>query len=187
MSYGDDWPYIRARWYTPTPKGTRRSVRVGVLHVMEAPEKGSTAEDVARWFARLPETRKASPHICVDNNSVVQCVWDNDIAYAAPSCNHDGIQIELAGYSAQTAEAWMDEYSMATLQEAARAAAYYVRKYALPIRRLSVDELLAGHRGFCGHDTVTAAYHESDHMDPGPHFPWDEFMGMVRLAAERAA
>jgi N-acetyl-anhydromuramyl-L-alanine amidase AmpD len=185
MSYGDDWPFVRARWFTPTPKGTRRTVRELVIHAMDAPEKGNTAESCAEYF-RIVE-RKASAHICVDANSVVQCVWDNDIAYGAPGCNHDGIQLELAGYAAQSDEEWHDEYSMATLQEAARAAAYYVRKYALPIRKLSVEELRAGARGIVGHDTVTAAYHESDHTDPGPHFPWAEFLGMVRINAERAA
>ncbi len=187
VTHALSWPYVPARWYTPTPKGTRRAVRVAVVHAMNAPEKGTTAESVARYFQTLPPTEKKSSHITVDCNSIVQCVWDNDVAYAAPGCNHDGIQIELAGYASQSAGEWMDEYSMATLQEASRATAYYVHKYALPIKKLSVAELLAGERGIVGHDTVTAAYHRSDHTDPGPHFPWAEFLGMVRLAAGRAS
>lgn len=181
------WPYIPARWFTHVPREQHRVVRVLVVHVMEAPEKPKTAEAVARWFQTLPETHQASAHVCVDWNTVIQSVWDNDVANAAPGCNHDGIQMELAGYSAQSADEWQDEYSMATLQEAARVAAYYVRKYALPIRRLSVAELLAGARGIVGHDTVTLAYHKSDHMDPGPHFPWAEWLGMVAHATESAA
>ncbi|MFI6184295.1 hypothetical protein ACIA8R_52820 [Nonomuraea sp. NPDC051191] len=39
---------------------------------MESPEKPTTAEDVAHWFATSsPET---SAHVCVDQNSVVRCV-----------------------------------------------------------------------------------------------------------------
>jgi hypothetical protein len=172
------WPFVQARWFTPTPKDTRRPVRVLVVHVMDAPEKGSTAEDVAEYF-RTTE-RKASAHVCVDNNSVVRCVRDDDIAYAAPGATATGSRWSSRATRAQSADGWMDEYSMATLQEGARTGALYVKKYALPIRRLSVAELLAGDRGICGHDTVTAAYHQSDHTDPGPHFPWPEFLGMLK-------
>jgi N-acetyl-anhydromuramyl-L-alanine amidase AmpD len=178
------WPFVQARWFTPTPKDTRRAVRVLVVHAMDAPEKGSTAESVAEYF-RTTE-RKASAHICVDNNSVVQCVWDNDVAYAAPGANHDGIQIELAGYSSQSPDGWMDEYSMATLQEGARAIAYYLHKYGLPAEHLTNEQLRAGGRGIVGHCQVTEVYRQSDHTDPGPYFPWPEFLGMVKIAAGRA-
>jgi N-acetyl-anhydromuramyl-L-alanine amidase AmpD len=188
--YAASWPFVRARWYSPTPKGTRRAVRLVVIHAMDAPEKGTTAESVAKYFQTLPESEgKKSAHICVDNNSVVQCVWDNDVAYAAPGANHDGIQIELAGYTAQSAGEWMDEYSMATLQEGARAVAYYLRKYELPAVQLTNEQLRAGERGIVGHYQVTAVYPTlgHGHTDPGPHFPWAEFMGMVRIAAGRPA
>jgi hypothetical protein len=183
------WQMIPARWFTKTPAGTRRIVNKLVVHAMDAPEKGNTAESVARYFAGLPETDKKSAHVCVDANRIIQCVWDNDVAYAAPGANHDGIQMELAGFSAQTAEQWMDEYSMATLAEGARAASYYIRKYALPIVLLDREQLLAGARGIVSHATVTAAYPEigHGHTDPGPHFPWSEFLGMVRLAVARLA
>lgn len=181
------WPYIPARWFTHVPREQRRVVRVLVVHVMEAPEKPKTAEAVARWFQTLPASHKASAHVCVDWNSVIQSVWDNDVAYAAPGANHDGIQMELAGYSAQSADEWQDEYSMATLQEGARTAAYYVRKYSLPIVQLTNAQLRAGARGIVGHYQVSEVYQQSDHTDPGPHFPWAQFIGMVQNAAGRAA
>lgn len=183
------WPHVPARWFTKTPAGTRRTVNKIVIHAMDAPEKGTTAESVAKYFQTLPATDQKSAHICCDSNSTVQCVWDNDIAYAAPGCNHDGIQIELAGYTAQTAAEWMDEYSMATLQEAARAVAYYLKKYELPAVHLTDEQLRTGARGIVGHYQVTAVYPTlgHGHTDPGPHFPWAEFMGMVRIAAGRAA
>jgi N-acetyl-anhydromuramyl-L-alanine amidase AmpD len=185
--YTPSWPFIPARWFTATPKGTRRRVRIVGIHAMDAPEKGNTAESVARYFATLPPTEKKSAHITVDCNSTVQCVWDNDIAYAMPGCNRDGIQIELAGYSSQTREGWMDEYSMATLQEGARAVAYYLHKYEIPAVHLTNDELRAGGRGIIGHYQASAVYKGSDHTDPGPFFPWEEFMGMIRHAAARTA
>ena len=61
MSYEtENWRYVPARWLTKTPSGTRRSVRVIVIHDMEAPENSQTAENVARYFATT-ET-KASCH-----------------------------------------------------------------------------------------------------------------------------
>lgn len=176
------WPYIPARWCTKMEPGLRRAVRVIVIHAMDAPEKGDTAESVARYFETLPDSEgKKSAHVCVDNNSTVQCVWDNDVAYAAPGANHDGIQIELAGFTSQSAAEWADEYSTATLAEAARAAAYYCRKYRIPAVHLTNEQLRNDGRGIVGHYQVTAVYPTlgHGHTDPGPGFPWTAFVGMV--------
>lgn len=174
----DAWPMLKARWYTPVTN-TRRAVRVIVIHDMEAPEKGTTAEDVARYFATLPATTKASAHVCIDNNSIVQCVPDNSVAYGAPGVNNDGIQIELAGYGSQTREQWLDVYGQALLDLAANATAQYCLKYGVPILHLSDDELRDGGRGIIGHYQASAVYQLSDHTDPGPNFPWDYFLARV--------
>lgn len=34
--------------------------------------------------------------------------------------------------------------------------------------------------GICGHDNVSDAFHQSDHDDPGPYFPWNEFIAAVQ-------
>jgi N-acetyl-anhydromuramyl-L-alanine amidase AmpD len=52
-------------------------------------------------------------------------------------------------------------------------------KHGVPKRKLSVADLKAGRRGICGHTDVTDAWHQSDHDDPGPWFPWDRFMAVV--------
>lgn len=174
----DSWPYIQAKNYR---KANRKvgDVRVVVIHDMEAPEKNTTAEAVARYFATT--SRPASAHINVDNDSIVQCVWDKDIAYAAPGCNHDGIQIELAGYARQTRAEWLDAYSKAVLELAARATAQYCLKFHLPVKKLSVAELKAGHKGIVGHVDVSNAYKKSSHYDPGKNFPWDYFIERVKF------
>lgn len=180
----DVWPVRRARWFTE--HGPSRAVRVIVIHDMEAPEKGSTAEDVARYFATTDV--KASAHVCVDNNSIVQCVADSDVAYAAPGCNSDGIQIEMAGYGNQTRDQWLDEYGVALIDRAADAAAQYCLKYIIPPRHLTNAELEAGERGIVGHVQVSEVYQRSDHTDPGPNFPWDVFMDrVVAYHADRLA
>src|SRR3954454_6387676 len=93
----------------PSPNrtvATDRPFDLVVIHSMEAPEKGETAEDVGHFFEK-PSTR-ASAHYCVDNNSIVQCVQERDVAWAAPGANHDGVQIEHAGYARQTLREWED-------------------------------------------------------------------------------
>ncbi|MFI6900521.1 hypothetical protein ACIBKY_04625 [Nonomuraea sp. NPDC050394] len=60
---------IQARYYT---NGRLRPVRLIVMHSMEAPEKPTTAENVARWFAT--SSPKTSAHVNVDNNSAVRSV-----------------------------------------------------------------------------------------------------------------
>jgi len=182
----DLWPFVPAKFFQRLPKTPRRSVRVLVIHDMEAPERLDTAEAIARYFRDMPDNRKASAHVCVDADSVVQCVHDNDIAYAAPGCNRDGIQIELAGYGSQSRGQWLDTYSDALLALGANVAAQYCLKYGIPPIHLTDAELQEGARGIVGHDQVSRVYKQSDHTDPGQHYPWDVFMNrVVRYLAER--
>jgi N-acetyl-anhydromuramyl-L-alanine amidase AmpD len=184
----DIWPFVPAKYFLPIDHKTPRRVRVVVIHDMEAAERLDTAEAIARYFRDMPDNRQASAHVCVDADSVVQCVHDRDIAYAAPGCNTDGIQIELAGYGSQTRGQWLDAYSDALLALGANVAAQYCLKYNLPPIHLTDAELHEGSRGIVGHDQVSRVYKQSDHTDPGKFFPWDVFMNrVVRYYAERKA
>ncbi|GIV00833.1 MAG: hypothetical protein KatS3mg014_2448 [Actinomycetota bacterium] len=175
------WPFVQARNYTPVTG--HRPARLVVIHTMEAPEKPDTAEAVARWFAG-PHAPRASAHLCVDADSVVQCVRLRDVAWAAPGANRDGVQIELAGRAAQGAAGWRDPYSQAVLRWASCAVAELVAlsRFAgqpIPVRHVTATEIVAGKSGICGHVDVTRAYHRSTHTDPGPDFPWPDFLTMV--------
>jgi N-acetyl-anhydromuramyl-L-alanine amidase AmpD len=175
----DIWPFVPAKYFQAVDHKTPRTVRVIVIHDMEAPEKIDTAEAIARYFQEMPDNRKASAHVCVDADSVVQCVHDRDVAYAAPGCNRDGIHIELAGYGKQTRDEWLDTYGQSLIGLGANVAAQYCLKYGIPATHLTNEQLEQGARGIVGHAQVTAVYHESDHTDPGPNFPWDVFMMRV--------
>jgi N-acetyl-anhydromuramyl-L-alanine amidase AmpD len=184
----DRWPFVMAKYFTHIPLAREtRYVRVIVIHDMEAPEKGDTAESISNYFAQMPDDRQASAHICVDNNSIVQCVPDNSVAYGAPGCNNDGIQIELAGYGYQTRAQWLDVFGQSMLELAAEAVAQYCVKYAIPATHLTDVQLSHGEKGIVGHAQVSNVYHKSTHTDPGPNFPWDNFMLRVtrHLAARR--
>ncbi len=171
------WPFIPAKTFKSWPIGQRK-VRVVVMHDMEFPERMTAAEDVARYFQH-PDY-PSSAHICVDNDSIIQCVKDSHEAAGAPGCNHDGIHIELAGYGKQTKREWWDKYSLAMLAIGADAAAQYCLKYNLPPVHLTNQQLERGEKGIVGHAQVSAVYKKSTHTDPGPNFPWEQFMVMVQ-------
>lgn len=154
-------------------------VRLVVIHTAETLERNDTAEGVARYFRDL-KGRSASAHFCVDNDSTVQCVPLDRVAYAAPGANHDGIQIELAGRAAQNADAWGDDYSKAVLERAAKLTAVLLNHYKLPTQVVGVKGLKAGEKGITAHRWVSEAYKRSTHTDPGASFPWLLFARRVR-------
>ena len=108
------YPFVESPNMTRT--GGRR-IDLIVIHTMESAEKGNSAEQCALWF-RNPAA-KASAHYCVDADSIVQCVRDQDVAWHAPGANHDGIGVEHAGRAKQTGRDWSDPYSAAMLERSA--------------------------------------------------------------------
>jgi N-acetyl-anhydromuramyl-L-alanine amidase AmpD len=179
----DIFPVVKARFFRDVIE--KRQPRVIVIHSMEAPEKGDTAENVARFFQNPGkkdngQDRQVSAHLCIDNNSIVQCVFDNDVAFAAPGANHDGIHLELAGFAKQTRSQWLDPFSTLVLENAANAAAQYCLKYNIPVKHLSNAELKSGQKGIVGHVQVSEVFKKSDHTDPGKGFPWDHFIDRVK-------
>jgi len=178
----DFWPRIQARDYKEVPRGVRRAVRVIVIHTTESLEVEGGARQIAKYF-QAPDY-PSSPHVVVDDKEVYQCVLDNNVAYAAPGCNADGIQIELVGSASQTPQEWSDPYSQNLLALAANVTAQYCVKYGIPAQRLVDIDLGRGLRGIVGHSQVSLVYGQSNHTDPGPNFPWDSFIQQVRVARE---
>lgn len=172
----DTFPFVKARHFRAS--GPARAVRVIVIHSMEAPEKGDTAENVARFFATTD--REASAHLCVDSDSTVRCVRDDDVAFAAPGANADGVHVELAGFARQTEPEWLDAFGVLMLERAAVATADYCIKYGIPVKRLTNAELAdKANRGIVSHAQVSEVFKKSDHTDPGTGFPWAFFLARV--------
>lgn len=125
-------------------------------------------------------------HNCVDDNSIVQCVLEKDVAWHAPGANARGIGIEHAGYAKQKREEWLDPYSAAMLEMSAGLVADICRRYSIPVVRPSVEELKKGARGIIGHIDATNAWSNGKgHYDPGPNFPWDWFLARVAERLEQ--
>jgi N-acetyl-anhydromuramyl-L-alanine amidase AmpD len=171
------YPFIQARNYTPAD---RKTIDLLVIHTMEAPEKPDTAENVARWFAGSTAPQ-ASAHYCIDDDSIVQCVRDKDVAWHAPGANHNGLGFEHAGTARQTAADWKDAYTEKVLALSAKLVAEKCKQYAIPARWLMPADLKAGRRGITGHADCTIAFGGS-HTDPGVNFPRDHYLGLVHAA-----
>jgi hypothetical protein len=170
------WPFVQARNFKAA---SRERIDLLVVHSMEAPEKPTTAENVAAWFAGATAPM-ASAHYCIDADSIVQCVREKDVAYHAPGSNHNGIALEHAGYAKQSAEDWGDTYSETMLRRSAELAARLCRKYDVPVVYLDATDLALGKRGITTHRAVSAAFKQSTHTDPGSHFPMAHYLELVR-------
>jgi len=171
------YQFVQARNYT---KGRTVPIRMIVIHTMESPIGARTAENVASWFGGTAAP-KASAHYCVDTDSVVQCVRDTDVAWHAPGANAQGIGIELAGRAAMTAADWQKPDAQAVLTNAAKLCAELATKYAIPLKKLGASDVtIIGAMGFTGHVDVRKGFGKSNHWDPGPAFPWPEFLAMVK-------
>jgi N-acetyl-anhydromuramyl-L-alanine amidase AmpD len=171
----DNLPFIQAKHYR---KGRIKPVELIVLHSMEAPEKGETAENVARYFQRGSVI--ASAHYCVDNNSAVQTVWDKNTAFHCKNANANGIGIEHAGYAKQSEAEWLDKYGRAMLDISAQISAYLCKKFLIPVQRAvfaGANDPRVLQRGLCAHLDVPA---HGSHWDMGYSFPWSYYLERVR-------
>ena len=175
-------PFVAARNFTPA---NRQTVDVVVIHTMEAAEASTTADRVAAWAAG-PAAPRASWHYAIDDDSIVQCVKEEDVAWAAPSRNRTGMQLEHAGFARQTAEQWNDPFSTRMLRLSAQLTASICKRWDIPIRFVDAAGLLRDERGITTHWEVTKGpgKGQTSHTDPGPHFPMARYLELVMLAAE---
>ena len=164
-------PFVKARHSKAVPE---RKIRLLVVHTCEILEKGDTAELIAAFFSK--GSKQVSAHYCVDADSVVQCVKDHDVAYAAPGGNHDGLQFELAGFAAQNSLQWADAYSNKMLDRLAVLLRAKAAEHNIPLVYLNDAGVRAGKSGITTHAVISRVYKKSNHTDPGPWFPMGELI-----------
>jgi hypothetical protein len=121
---------------------------------------------------------RGSAHYVVDVAGEQHCVPDAHIAWHAPPNQHS-IGIEVCGEATYTREQWLSPAVWPAVVRAAGRTAELCARFAIPAVRIGVPELHEGGHGICGHVDVSETWHQSTHTDPGPGFPWPEFMAAV--------
>ncbi len=163
-------PYVQAGSFG----GARTTTKLLVVHATD--NTRASAEDEASYMTHRKD--KISCHVVVDQNSAVQTVALDRVAYCAyPTANARSIHMELCGAS--------NAVPTATIARGAKLAAVVCKLWNLPVVSLAPAQLVSGAKGICGHDDVTAAWHTgpdrgASHTDPGTHFPWASFIGQVQ-------
>jgi hypothetical protein len=158
-------------------QGTRPLSRI--THIVIHSTEGSTAGGAATWFAN-PDSG-GSAHLCVDDRECFRTLDDARIPLGAPGANTDGFHIEHAGFARWDRQKWMSHDK--TLRRGAFKAAFHAVKFGIPLRLLTADDLRHGRSGFVTHATVSKAFTPGGHTDPGPNFPLEHYMDLVKQFA----
>lgn len=171
--------FVPARWYT---QGRIASVDVLVLHATQG--YVGNVRGLAADFAHRPATAKASSHSGVDDHGRLDFVHFDDTAYAAPGANADGEHLEMCAMSEWHRDTWLDHPGL--LEQAARWLAHRCQARHIPPVFLDAAELRSDRRGITTHRQVSAAFHQTDHSDPGPDFPMARVLDRVHVLLAQA-
>lgn len=147
-----------------------------VFHTNQGPETGSV-RSLLEYCTDIE--RGVSYNIIVGAGQIGRSNDDNYIPWSAgPTANRAGLHVCLLGYAEQTRAQWLDPEAM--LDRAARVAAFWSQEYGIPLVRIDAAALKAGKRGVCGHVDTAQAWGETNHTDPGDHFPYDVVLTKAR-------
>lgn len=169
--------YFDLDWSLKFPFGGPRNIRnlLGVaIHTSEGsdPKNPPRAAALAEYQIR---SVTGSYHVIVDQTGArLLCNTDDWSTYSTGNKGNDVLlHLAFTAYSAWTREKWLSEEKM--LRAGATVVAHWLKKYGWPNEK---DSKVANLPGIVGHSETTA-WGGSDHTDPGPNFPWPEFIAMV--------
>lgn len=147
-----------------------------VIHATVSPDIPGDARGVAAYFQSPGSGGLA--HYVVGVDATIQCCPESMWRWHAPP-NPGSIGIEVTDPQSGPGSRWGDADHVATLERAALLAADVCRRHRLPTSHIDAGALLRGEHGLPGHADVSQAWHQSDHVDPGPDFPWQRFLQLV--------
>jgi N-acetyl-anhydromuramyl-L-alanine amidase AmpD len=140
----------------------------------------------AIYAARRPDG--VSAHFYADGDSVTQSLDTDDKAGHAGSKtgNENAIAVEITGANGWTRTQWLANVAWDKLAAVLRTViAHHWPDGSFQIRRATVAEMKANPKvqAFYGHDDMRQAWGGTDHVDPGPGFPWDYLFALLRTTA----
>lgn len=158
-----------------------------VVHTTEG--SCATGRALSGALAMQAGERQASAHYLVDPANIVQCVHDYNVAWHCPGANRRGIGIEhcASGLGDLVPKTdWFSPEAQAMLRLSANLVVQIAARWKIPLMRLSPADILANKPGIFGHVDATNAFQTpGGHQDPGPNFPWEQYMQL--LAATQTA
>lgn len=107
------------------------------------------------------------------------CMADDRLCWHAPP-NPGSVGQELTAEASYTRAEWLSAEVWPILIDGGHRTAELCQRHSVPTRRIGVQDLRNGRWGVCGHVDVSHAWGQSSHWDPGPNFPWDQYMPLVR-------
>lgn len=168
-------PYRAARLSWPRPASAPTPSQI-MIHTAEVAPRPGAARQLA---IDASVSDRASWHYSTDGGGAVYCsVRPERAAGAARGARH-AIHVELGTRTAARrggrwvlAEPdWSDAYHTELLRVTRRLVHALGLVYGIPLRRLTLDQVLAGDRGVLGHGDHTEACHEAQRRDMR-HAPW---------------
>lgn len=153
-----------------------------VIHCT-AGSDGKGAQGTARYF----KTKAAggSAHYIIDSDETLQTAYDSVVCWHAPPNTHSlGLEMECS-LANEGKGHWTRPDHVSMMKRTAVLTAQLCLAYDVPVVKLTAAQLRAGSRGICGHFDVSQAFGQSSHWDPGPYFPWAQFMAWVRAEVDR--
>ncbi|GAA2903248.1 N-acetylmuramoyl-L-alanine amidase [Streptomyces mexicanus] len=156
-----------ARWLAASPANYRRADRpydYAIDRVVVHVTQGSRSSAVKAF--QDPGHQAAAHYIVGADGQVTQMIRELDVAFHAGNraFNERSVGIEHEGF-VERASSFTDPMYAAS----ARLTARICERYGIPVDRAHI----------VGHAEVPGA----DHTDPGLHWDWDRYMGLVRRAA----
>jgi N-acetyl-anhydromuramyl-L-alanine amidase AmpD len=169
----DAIPYVAARNQSPAT-GQPRLI---VIHSMECPVETGRAHSVAQWFAG-PTSPQASAHYMIDPAEVFCGVQPPAEAWHCGNANRyaggASIGIEQTGYAYSTD--WWEPIALQQLDVLVDLVGSLCSRWNIDRVWLTADQLHAGASGITTHGFLSSIGMGTDHTDPGPNWPADEFM-----------
>lgn len=166
-------------WYQKFDFGAPRStsyLQAVFIHTTESP-LGTPAENVANYQLRA---KNGSYHYLADGNGrLLRENTDDWSTWSTKNRGNDvGLHLSFVTYAKSTRAEWLSNLKM--LDAGAWQVARWCKAYNIPAKAITPAELKRGVKGISTHDGARIAWGVTDHTDPGPGFPMDVFVSMVK-------